>query len=140
MTSTVTSRGARRFALLTASAGLTVAAAIGATAASAATAEPHFRTPQAAMRYLAAAYNHHNAAALHEVTTPRSYRELKRMRSEAVNLRLDSCTRNRGRGDYTCTFTHGYPASLHQTGHGSSQFLVAPAIDPGWYMYALLGC
>ena len=139
MTTTVTSRGARHLALIAASAGLTITAALGS-AASAATAEPHFRTPQAAMRYLAAAYNHHDAAALHEVTTPRSYRELKAMRSQAVNLRLDSCVRNKGRGDYTCTFTHGYPASLHKTGHGSSQFLVAPAINPGWYMYALLGC
>src|SRR5215472_1694666 len=110
MITIVTSRGARHLALIAASAGLTITAALGSAAAFAATAEPHFRTPQAAMRYLAAAYNHHDAAALHEVTTPRSYRELKAMRSQAVNLRLDSCVRNKGRGDYTCTLTHDYPA------------------------------
>lgn len=101
----------------------------------------HFNTPQAAMRYLAHAYNHHDRAQLHAVTTPTAFRQLMAMRSEAVNLRLLSCVPSgSGRGDYVCTFRHDYPASLHRSGHGSSRFLVAPALNPGWYMYKLLDC
>jgi hypothetical protein len=101
---------------------------------------PHFRTPQAAMRYLAAAFNRNDATELHHVTTPASYKELKAMRSGAVNLRLVSCVANKGHGDYTCTFRHAYPKRLHKKGYGSSDMLVAPAINPGWYLYALLDC
>jgi len=92
------------------------------------------------MAYLAAAYNSNNAVALHAVTTPGAYAELTQMRSEAVNLQLQSCTVNAGRGDYNCYFTHDYPASMHQTGHGASTILVAPALNPGWYMDALVEC
>jgi hypothetical protein len=101
---------------------------------------PHFRTPQAAMRYLAAAYNRHDTAAMHAVTTPRAYKSLTQMWSPAVNLRLVSCTADPGRGDFVCTFRHDYPRKLHKKGHGASAFLVAPAINPGWYMYTLLDC
>jgi hypothetical protein len=101
---------------------------------------PHFRTPQAAMRYLAAAFNRHDAAAMHHVTTPAAYKQLTAMRSEAVNLRLTSCAADKGRGDFFCTFRHDYPRNLHMKGHGSSRFLVAPARNPGWYMYTLLMC
>lgn len=101
---------------------------------------PHFATPQAAMRFLAAAYNHHNAPELHWVTTPASYARLKGMRSEAVNLQLRYCTLNRRRGDYTCHFRHDYPPSLHKTGHGAATFIAAPALTPGWYMYTFVGC
>ena len=92
------------------------------------------------MIYLANAYNEHDATALHAVTTPQSYRELTQMRSEAVNLQLRYCTLDRGRGDYTCYFSHDYPASLHQSGHGASQMLVAPALNPGWYLYGNVEC
>jgi hypothetical protein len=92
------------------------------------------------MRYLARAYNQHDTVALHEVTTPGSYRELKLLRSQAVDFRLRSCSKNPGRGDYTCEFVHDYPASLHQTGHGSATFIVAPALNPGWYLYAAPEC
>jgi hypothetical protein len=101
---------------------------------------PHFNTPQAAMRFLAAAYNHHNAKELHWVTTPASYARLMGMRSEAINLRLRYCTLNRKRGDYTCHFRHDYPPSLHKTGHGAATFIAAPALTPGWYMYTFVGC
>jgi hypothetical protein len=53
---------------------------------------PHFDTPQAAMAYLASAYNSDNTTALHAVTEPRAFRALMGMRSEAVNLRLTRCT------------------------------------------------
>ena len=101
---------------------------------------PHFSTPQAAMRYLARAYNH-DRALMHAVTTPQAYRQLMGMRSEAVNLRLLGCVPSgSGRGDYICTFRHDYLASLHKSGHGSARFLVAPADNPGWYMDTLLDC
>jgi len=101
---------------------------------------PHFGSPASAMIYLASAYNANDAAALHAVTTPQSYRELMQMRSEAVNLRLQHCALDHGRGDYVCYFMHDYPASLHQSGHGGSQMLIAPAQNPGWYLYGILGC
>jgi curli biogenesis system outer membrane secretion channel CsgG len=92
------------------------------------------------MTYLAAAFNSGSAAALHAVTTPGSYEELTQMHSEAVNLQLQYCTANANRGDYYCYFSHDYPASLHQTGHGASTMLVAPAENPGWYLYELVEC
>jgi len=101
---------------------------------------PHFTSPESAMTYLTAAYNSDNAAALHAVTTPGSYGELTQMRSEAVNLQLEYCTADASRGDYYCYFSHDYPASLHESGHGASTVLVAPAENPGWYMYALVEC
>lgn len=100
---------------------------------------PHFDTPQAAMAYLASAYNSDNTTALHAVTEPRAFRALMGMRSEAVNLRLTRCTPN-PRGDYTCYFWHDYPASLHKSGHGAAEFIAAPALNPGWYMYQFSGC
>lgn len=92
------------------------------------------------MTYLAAAYNSGNAAALHAVTTPASYADLAQMQSEAVNLQLQYCTADASRGDYYCYFSHDYPASLHQSGHGASTMLVAPANNPGWYLYTLVEC
>jgi hypothetical protein len=92
------------------------------------------------MTYLVAAFNSDDAAALHAVTTPSAYEELTQMRSEAVNLQLQYCTADANRGDYYCYFSHDYPASLHQTGHGASTILVAPAVNPGWYMYSLVEC
>jgi hypothetical protein len=92
------------------------------------------------MSYHAAAYNDDDAAALHSVTTPNSYLELMQMRSEAVNLQLQYCTADAQRGDYYCYFTHDYPASLHQQGHGASTMLIAPALNPGWYLYTVVEC
>jgi len=92
------------------------------------------------MIYLAAAFNSNDAAELHAVTTPSSYLELMQMRSEAVNLQLQSCRPDANRGDYFCVFRHDYPASMHQSGYGGSQMLVAPADNPGWYLYELVEC
>jgi hypothetical protein len=100
---------------------------------------PHFDTPQAAMTYLAAAYNSDDITALHRVTEPRAFSRLMRMRSDAVNLRLESCTAN-PRGDYTCYFRHDFPASEHKPGHGEAVFISAPALNPGWYMYQFQSC
>jgi hypothetical protein len=99
--------------------------------------EPHFRTPRAAMTYLAAAYNRHDDDALHEVTTPTAFRALRELRrSEAIDLAFRSC-RATGRGDYACTFTHRYP---NAPGHGEMIVITAPALNPGWYMYRVVGC
>src|SRR5712691_5934086 len=100
---------------------------------------PHFGTPQAAMRYLAAAYNRHDVANLHYVTNPSSFKALMAMRSEAVDLQLRSCTRT-GHGDYNCVFRHRYPKRMHHSGYGESDFIAAPAINPGWYMYLFEYC
>jgi hypothetical protein len=100
---------------------------------------PHFDTPQAAMTYLAAAYNKDDITALRHVTGPRAFRRLMGMRSDAFNLRLKYCTPNR-RGDYTCYFSHAFPASEHKPGHGEAVFIAAPALNPGWYMYQFQSC
>jgi len=118
----------------------TAPAAAPSTASAAGYQGPHFSSPESAMTYLAAAYNSGNAAALHAVTTPASYADLAQMRSEAVNLQLQYCTADASRGDYYCYFSHDYPASLHQSGHGASTMLVAPAGNPGWYLYTLVEC
>jgi hypothetical protein len=99
----------------------------------------HFTTPQAAMRYLTAAYNRNDQAALRKVTNEIARSALLRLRDEATNLRLQSCTRNRS-GDYTCEFRHDFPAHRHRTGHGHATFTVAPADKPGWYMTVLVRC
>ena len=108
----------------------------------------HFDTPEAAMRYLAAAYNRNDLAALKKVTNPIARDALQNMRAEAVNLRLESCTRQPA-GDYECNFTHDYPPGYSpEAGHaaeeqhdgGHATFIVAPADNPGWYMTVLLEC
>jgi hypothetical protein len=100
----------------------------------------YFATPQASMRYLAVAYNRNDLTALKHVTTPVARSNLLFMRPNADNLRLVGCTANAGRGDYTCAFTHDYPAAMHQTGHGQAHFTAAPADKVGWYMTVLNDC
>jgi hypothetical protein len=100
----------------------------------------HFATPEASMRYLAAAYNRNDLAALKHVTTPEARSNLLFMRPNADNLRLVSCTANAGRGDFSCAFTHGYPAAMHQAGTGHAHFTIAPADRVGWYMTVLDDC
>jgi predicted lipid-binding transport protein (Tim44 family) len=100
---------------------------------------PHFDSPQAAMTYLAAAYNAGDLTALHHVTEPRAFSRLMSMRSDALNLRLRYCTPN-PRGDFACYFRHDFPASEHKTGHGQAVFIAAPALNPGWYMYQFQSC
>jgi hypothetical protein len=99
----------------------------------------YFSTPQAAMRYLAAAYNRDDLAALGHVTTPVARANLVAMRRNAVNLQLVGCSPNPA-GDFACGFTHDYPASLHVTGTGHAHFTAAPADEHGWYMTVLDDC
>lgn len=103
---------------------------------------PHFATPQAAMSYMAAAWNSGNTVALDHVTNPAARAELVAMHSEAVNLRLDHCT-PRPQGDYLCYFDHDYQAGTATTlpgGQGLMTVLVGPADTPGWYMTVFLSC
>ena len=99
----------------------------------------YFATPEAAMRYLAAAWNRNDKVALWHVTTPEGRNALDAMHDEAINLRLDSCTKNPA-GDYTCEFTHDYPPSMHKKGIGHATFIAGPAREHGWYMTYFEGC
>jgi hypothetical protein len=101
---------------------------------------PHFTTPQAAMTYLAAAYNRDDTAALHAVTTPQAFTALMSMRSSDTGLRLRSCTRN-PHGDYTCSLRYGHPGGSHGPRHETAMIIAGPAQNPGWYMYRFIeGC
>jgi hypothetical protein len=131
----------------TRSAGPTEAQTPAATPTSTAAAV-HFDTPEAAMRYLASAYNRNDLAALKKVTNPSARDALEAMRAQAVNLRLKSCERQPA-GDYECDFRHDYPpgyspddghADEDQHDGGHATFIVAPADNPGWYMTVLLDC
>jgi hypothetical protein len=108
--------------------------------ATAAVAVPHFETPEASMRYLAAAYNRDDLTALKHVTTPSARVALVSMMKGATNLQLTGCTARAGVGDYTCTFSHDFPAARHQAGSGTAVFLVGPADAPGWYMTVFERC
>jgi type IV pilus biogenesis protein CpaD/CtpE len=101
---------------------------------------PHFTTPQASMRYLAAAYNRNDLASLMHVTTPAARHNLLLMRANAPNLQLVTCAANAGAGDYSCAFTHDFPVAAKRNGHGQAHFTVAPADRPGWYMTVLDDC
>jgi hypothetical protein len=99
----------------------------------------HFATPEAAMRYLTAAYNRNDLPALKKVTNPPARAALLEMRQEATNLQLTGCS-PQPRGDYVCSFRHDFPEHRHRVGHGQATFLAAPADKPGWYMTVLLDC
>jgi hypothetical protein len=98
---------------------------------------PWFRTPQAAMRYLARAYSDRDDKALAQVTTPDARRNLIAMRGYAPALWLKSCARLAA-GDYDCTFGHSVAKTGKRDGH--ALFRVAPAVRHGWYMTVLEDC
>lgn len=99
----------------------------------------HFGTPQAAMTYLATAWNRNDLAALCQVTNPNSRMLLNDMHQEALNLRLKKCERM-DVGLYACTFTHDYPKHMHAKGTGRTWLEVAAADNPGWYLLDYVGC
>ena len=103
-------------------------------------APPHFTTPQAAMRYLTVAYNRDDLTSLKHVTTPSARVALVSMMKGATNLQLTGCKARAGLGDYTCTFSHDFPASRQKTGSGQAVFIVGPADTPGWYMTVFESC
>jgi hypothetical protein len=96
-----------------------------------------FPTVEAAMSYLASAYNRHDTDDLRHVTTPEAREQLDGMRDIAPELRLKSCTWGED-GYYECTFTHTYPKGAK--GSGTMWVSVAPAAKPGWYMTVVEGC
>jgi hypothetical protein len=100
---------------------------------------PHFTTPQAAMTYLAAAYNSDDTAALHAVTGPQAFASLVTMRSSDTDLQLMSCA-PRQQGDYVCSFRYSGPPRGPKASR-TAMLIAAPAVNPGWYMYQFLsGC
>lgn len=100
---------------------------------------PHFDTPEAAMTYLASAWNRGDLAELCQVTNPNARLLLLGMHREAVNLRLHACEKDEV-GLYTCTFDHDYPKRMHKKGVGHTFLQVAAADVPGWYMTVYEGC
>jgi hypothetical protein len=122
----------RRAPAASPAAGTTSPAATGYTG-------PHFTTPQAAMTYMAAAYNNDDTTALHAVTGPQAFTSLQAMRSSDAGLRLTSC-KPTPRGDYMCSFQYDY-AGGHDPRPRTAMVIAAPALNPGWYMYRFLyGC
>jgi hypothetical protein len=108
---------------------------------------PHFRTPQAAMVYLAAAWNCHDLTALRHVTTPASRVELQWMTREALDLTLSSCRVDGlpGHHFYSCEFVHHYPKGVPHDdagpdGLGRAYVQAFPADAPGWYAHEHIGC
>jgi hypothetical protein len=99
----------------------------------------HFDSPEAAMTYLAAAWNRDDLAALCQVTNPNARFLLNDMHREAVNLRLKSCEPTPS-GAYICTFLHDYPRHMHKKGTGRAWMTANPADNPGWYMGGYVGC
>jgi hypothetical protein len=118
------------------------AAAPAALAASQTASSPHFATPQAAMAYLASAWNRNDQTELGYVTNPAARDALSAMRTDAVNLRLDHCDPRTGAGDYICYFKHDFlPGTAPSPGAvGQAVFLAGPAGTPGWYMTVFETC
>ena len=100
---------------------------------------PHFDTPEAAMTYLASAWNRDDLADLCQVTNPNARLLLLDMHQEAVNLRLAHCDKV-DVGHYSCEFDHDYPKKMHKKGIGHANLDVASADIPGWYMTVYEGC
>ena len=101
----------------------------------------HFDTPEAAMRYLATAWNRMDIPSLKHVTDPMARDLLIDMYREAKDLELDHCTLMKSRGDYECFFTHGYPEGYKSPKPvGTAEFTVGPADRPGWYMTYFVEC
>jgi hypothetical protein len=91
------------------------------------------------MRYLAAAYNSNDEAALKKVTNPAARAALNDMRAIAPRMRLKECRRDMD-AMIICEFEHEYPKGSKLRGPGHAHVAVAPADKPGWYMTELLSC
>lgn len=108
---------------------------------------PHFDTPQAAMAFLADAWNRGDVRGVDYVTNPAGRQQMDSMAAEMVDLRFESCTGNPA-GDYTCYFRHDVAPSSSPTTYpnpagyppGEAVFTVAPAAGPGWYLTYVIHC
>lgn len=111
------------------------------------TGAPRFDTPEAAMIYLADAWDANNIQEIDYVTDPAGRRQMDSMATLMVNLQFKSCTRNPA-GDYTCFFSHDITPSSSPTTYpnpagypaGEAVFTVAPAAASGWYLTNVLHC
>jgi hypothetical protein len=116
---------------------------------------PHFATPDAAMRYLVAAYNAHDLRSEMHVTTPDARTQLETERQWVNTFSFNNCQVDGTQGDYICQFdmasmvataspgtgtAAGNTSSATATAMGEITVLVAPADRPGWYMYGNMGC
>jgi hypothetical protein len=110
---------------------------------------PHFDTPDAAMRYLVAAYNANNETNIRHVTTPDSREQFEAERQWVKEFRFRDCTPNSAPNwDYTCvldiaTTMPGVQAATDPTGNeimDEVTVLVAAAARPGYYLEANEGC
>lgn len=111
---------------------------------------PHFTTPDAAMRYLAAAYNSGNEAAIRHVTTPDSRGQFESERQWVKTFRFRDCTANGAPAwDYTCVLdivanAPGVSPNIDATTGAvvmdEVALLVAPAARTGYYLEANQGC
>jgi len=115
---------------------------------------PHFDTPEAAMRYLVAAYNANNETNIRHVTTPDSRDQFETERQWVKAFRFRDCTPNAAPSwDYTCVLdivttmpgvhVQGVQAATDPSGNqimDEVTVLVAPAARPGYYLEANEGC
>ena len=120
------------------------------------------------MRYLVAAYNAHDLTSEMHVTTPDARTQLESERQWVNTFSFDNCQVDGTQGDYICTFdmasmvptpsastsadsttddTATDDTATNSTGStgavtemGEITVVVAPALRPGWYMYASEGC
>ena len=135
----------------------TAVAPTAAPASRSADAPPHFATPDAAMRYLVAAYNSGDEAAVRHVTSPSSREPFEAERQWVKSFAFRSCAANGAPNwDYTCVLDiagrmPGVPDPATDPATGSMDpaslqamnevtVLVAPAATPGWYLEANEGC
>jgi predicted lipid-binding transport protein (Tim44 family) len=98
-----------------------------------------YRTVEAAMRAVARAYNRHDRATLRSLANPSAVDGLEEMRREASDLRLLSCGEQRGFG-LMCSFSHGFPATLHRAGRGRASMQPAYDAKHGWYLAGTVEC
>jgi len=111
---------------------------------------PHFATPEAAMRYLAAAYNSGDETAIRHVTTPDSRTQFEAERQWVQTFRFRECTANGAPAwDYNCVLdiTANVPgvspnidATTGLVVMDEVALLVAPAARTGYYVEANEGC
>jgi predicted lipid-binding transport protein (Tim44 family) len=98
-----------------------------------------YRTVAAAMRALARVYNRHDVTALRSMANPSAVQGLEQMRREAVDLRLVSCRTVAGFG-LMCSFSHGFPATLHRSGRGTASMQPGYDAKHGWYLAGSVEC
>jgi hypothetical protein len=102
--------------------------------------EPMFATPEAAMAYMAVAFDTGDLTALRKVTTPESRKELYDMWPDPVHLRLSRCDKESGGSSYVCYFPHDPPKGMDPSSVPEATMVVEPAARPGWYMSELAEC